>query len=135
MAIKIKFDSAHNPQVPTIVLAKKNGDKLGQLNAKEIEVSDSLNDASEITFTVYKNIDGKECALWDDIVDFKLVYCVEWNMWFEITVELDESNEIKKTVFCTQLGQAELSQIMLYDIEINTEDDIARDDYNKANVI
>lgn len=135
MAIKIKFDSAHNPQVPTIVLAKKNGDKLGQLNAKEIEVSDSLNDASEITFTVYKNIDGKECALWDDIVDFKLVYCVEWNMWFEITVELDESNEIKKTVFCTQLGQAELSQIMLYDIEINTEDDIARDDYKKPTVL
>lgn len=135
MAIKIKFDSAHNPQVPTIVLAKKNGDKLGQLNAKEIEVSDSLNDASEITFTVYKNIDGKECAIWDEIVDFKLVYCVEWNMWFEITVELDESNEIKKTVFCTQLGQAELSQIMLYDIEINTEDDIARDDYKKPTVL
>ena len=135
MAIKIKFDAAHNPQVPTIVLAKKNGDKLGQLNAKEIEVSDSLSDASEITFTVYKNIDGKECALWDEIVDFKLVYCVEWNMWFEITVELDESNEIKKTVFCTQLGQAELSQIMLYDIEINTEDDIARDDYKKPTVL
>lgn len=135
MAIKIKFDSAHNPQVPTIVLAKKNGDKLGQLNAKEIEVSDSLNDASEITFTVYKNIDGKECVLWDEIVDFKLVYCVEWNMWFEITVELDDSNEIKKTVFCTQLGQAELSQIMLYDIEINTEDDIARDDYKKPTVL
>ena len=135
MAIKIKFDAAHNPQVPTIVLAKKNGDKLGQLNAKEIEVSDSLNDASEITFTVYKNIDGKKCTLWDEIVDFKLVYCVEWNMWFEITVELDESNEIQKTVFCTQLGQAELSQIMLYDIEINTEDDIARDDYKKPTVL
>lgn len=135
MAIKIKFDAAHNPQVPTIVLAKKNGDKLGQLNAKEIEVSDSLNDASEITFTVYKNTDGKECPLWDEIVDFKLVYCVEWNMWFEITVELDETNEIKKTVFCTQLGQAELSQIMLYDIEINTEDDIAREDYKKPTVL
>lgn len=135
MAIKIKFDAVHNPQVPTIVLAKKNGDKLGQLNAKEIEVSDSLNDASEITFTVYKNIDGKKCTLWDEIVDFKLVYCVEWNMWFEITVELDESNEIQKTVFCTQLGQAELSQIMLYDIEINTEDDIARDDYKKPTVL
>lgn len=135
MAIKIKFDAAHNPQVPTIVLAKKNGDKLGQLNAKEIEVSDSLNDASEITFTVYKNTDGKECPLWDEIVDFKLVYCVEWNMWFEITVELDEANEIKKTVFCTQLGQAELSQIMLYDIEINTEDDIARDDYEKPTIL
>jgi hypothetical protein len=44
-------------------------------------------------------------------------------------VELDEATETIKTVFCTQLGQAELSQIMLYGVEINTEEDIARDDY------
>lgn len=129
MAIKINFDKARNPETPTIVLARKNGDKLGQLNAKSIEVSDSLNDLSEITFNVHKYIDGKKCNLWEQIVDFKLVHCVEWDMWFEITVELDESTESIKTVFCKRLGVAELSQIMLYNIEINTENDIARDDY------
>ena len=71
---------------------------------------------------VDKNIDGKVANLWDKVVDFKLIYCKEWDMWFEIKVELDESNESIKTVFCTQLGQAELSQINLYDIEINTEE-------------
>lgn len=135
MAIKINFDVVHNPEVPTIILAKKNGRKIGQLNAKAIEVSDSLNDASEITFVVHKYIDGKKCEHWEQIVNFKLVYCVEWDMWFEITVELDEATETKKTVYCTQLGHAELSQIMLYTIEINTENDIAREDYKTPTIL
>lgn len=135
MAIKINFDASHNPEVPTFVLAKKNGDKLGLLNAKEIELVDNLNDASEITFKIYKYIDNKKCNLWEQIVDFKLVYCVEWNMWFEITVELDEATETIKTVFGNSLGHAELSQIMLYNIEINTEDDVARDDYKIPTVL
>lgn len=131
MAIDIKFDLAGNPEPPTIILATRNGDKLGQLDVDEnsIELTDKLNDASEFTFTLNKYIDGKLTNLWKDVVNFKLVYCIEWDMWFEITVELDEETETVKTVFCTQLGQAELSQIMLYNIEINTEKDIERDDY------
>lgn len=135
MAIKINFDTAHNPESPTFILSKRNGDKIGQIDAKEIELSDILNDASEVSFNVYKYIDNKKCEIWDDIVDFKLIHCIEWNMWFEITVKLDELNEIVKTVFCTQLGQAELSQIKLYDVEINTENDIARDEYEIPTVL
>lgn len=131
MAVNIKFDLSGNPEPSTIVLAKRNGDKLGQLdvNPKSIELSDKFNDASEISFTLNKYIDGKLTNLWDKVVDFKLVWCKEWDMWFEIKVELDEETETVKTVLCTQLGQAELSQIKLHNIEINTEDDIARDDY------
>ena len=135
MAIKIDFDAAHNPQVPTIILAKKNGDMLGGLDASEVEITDSMNDKSEMTFKVYKYANGVKNSLWDDVLNFRLVYCVEWNQWFEITVEIDESNETTKTVTCTSLGAAELSQIMLYDIEINTEDDIARDDYKIPTVL
>ena len=135
MAIRINFDVAHNPEVPTIVLAKKNGDKIGQLNAKAIEITDALNDASEITFVVHKYIDNKKCELWEQIVDFKLIHCVEWDMWFEITVELDEATETVKTVSCKSLGHAELSQVKLYDVEINTENDIARDDYKIPTVL
>lgn len=129
MAIRINFDVAHNPEVPTIILAKKNGDKIGQLNTKSIEITDSLNDVSEITFVVHKYVDNKKCEWWEQIVDFKLIYCVEWDMWFEITVELDEATETFKTVYCKCLGHAELSQVKLFDVEINTESDIARDDY------
>lgn len=131
MAIKIDFDAAHNPQSPTIILAKKNGDKLGRLDAVEIESTDSMNDASEISFKVYKTVDENKNNLWDEIVNFRLIYCLEWNQWFEITVETDEDTKTVKTVTGTNLGRAELSQIMLYNVEINTEDDIAREDYDK----
>ena len=171
MAIDIRFDLVNNPEPPTIILANRNGNKLGQLDVEtdSIEINDKFNDASEFSFTVRKNSEksvtydnpksftkhyllednnGSDCFLeesndtyllernfvnnanlWDKIVDFKLVYCKEWDMWFEIKVELDEGDETIKTVFCTQLGQAELSQINLYDIEINTEKDIERDNY------
>ena len=135
MAIKIRFDVAGNPEAPTVVLARRNGEKLGQIDARDIGISDSLNDASEMSFKVYKYLDGKECVLWDEIVNFKLVYCVEWNTWFEIAVELDESSDVIKTVFATELEHAELGQIMLYNIEINTETDIAREDYEKPTVL
>jgi len=131
MAIKIKFDLVGNPEPPTIILANRNGNKLGQLKVNEdsVDLIDKFNDASEMSFTVNKYIDGELTPLWDKLVDFKLIYCKEWDAWFEIKVELDEETETVKTVFCTQLGQAELSQIMLYNIEINTEKDIERDDY------
>lgn len=192
MAINIKFDLAGNPEPPTIILANRNGNKLGALNvdAKSIDLKDILNNASEFAFTLNKSMctplifkinntggnneidENEDCLissddyifesfddfyfttsditellreneaesgsnvltitgerLWDEVVDFKLVYCKEWDTWFEIKVEIDEATETVKTVFCKQLGQAELSQIMLYDIEINTEKDINRSDY------
>lgn len=131
MAIDIKFDLVGNPEPPTIILANRNGNMLGQLKVdeKSIELSDKFNDASELSFTINKYIDNELTPLWDKVVDFKLVYCKEWDCWFEIKVELDEKTDTTKTVLCTQLGHAELSQIMLYNIEINTEKDIERDDY------
>lgn len=131
MAINVKFDLANNPELPTLILATRSGNKLGQLDAKQIELSDKFNEPSEISFILNKYVDGKLTNLWNKVVDFKLIYCKEWDMWFEITVELDEATETVKTVSCVQLGQAELSQPMLYDIEINTEDDIDRDDYDE----
>ena len=131
MAINIKFDLAGNPGTPTILLANRSGNILGQLDVEteSIDMSDKFNDASEFSFTLYKYTDEKITNLWDKVVDFKLVYCKEWDEWFEIKVELDESTETIKTVFCTQLEKAELSQLNLYNIEINTEADIERDDY------
>lgn len=136
MSIKINFDSARQPEKPTIVLAKRNGDKIGLLDAQSIQVSDSLNDASELSFNVYKELNGVECQIWNQITNFKLVYVVQFNMWYEISVELDESTEgTYKTVTCTQLGHAELSQINLYNIQINTESDILRDEYEIPTVL
>jgi hypothetical protein len=62
-------------------------------------------------------------------VDFKLLWCKEWDQWFEIEVTTTETNYLMKSVTAYTLGVYELSQINLFDVEINTEDDIARSDY------
>ena len=134
MAINLKFDLMGNPEPPSIVLANRNGNKLGQLNVnvESIDISDKFNTASEFSFTLNKYIDGEPTPLWNKVVNFKLVYCPEWDMWFEIKVELDETTETIKTVFCTQLGQAELSQIKVYNIHINEEGDPNWDTNNET---
>lgn len=130
MGVRIDFDVAGNPKIPTFILSEKNGDKIGLIEAYNIHIKDSLRDESEITFDVYKYLDGKENYLWNDIKNFKLVWCKEWDRWFEINTDINETNNNAiKSVSCTDLGVSELSQINLYSIEINTENDIARDDY------
>lgn len=87
-----------------------------------------MKEYSEISFKVYK----EHCAnadVWNKLTDFRLLWVRDWNMLFELQIDLTESSETVKTVQARALGEAELSQINLYGIEINTEDDIARDDY------
>ena len=131
MAIKIEFDSSHNPIPPVIVLATKSGKRLGALPAENILIRGCMNDAASVSFSVNKSdfIKSGRVGLWDQIVDLKTIWVKEWNSFFEITVNLDDSNTVEKTITATSLGQAELSQINLYNEEINSADDIARDDY------
>ena len=135
MGMKIRFDTTNRPENPTLILATKTGKKLGLIVASGISIKDSMKDAAEITFNVNKYLNGKKNHLWNKIKDFRLAWWQEQDVWFQLRVELDESNETVKTVYCTRLGQAELSQIQLYTIEINTEDDIARDDYKIPTVL
>lgn len=129
MAVKIPFDSAMLPIMPTFVLATRSGEKLGTLPVSHLHFADEFASKSDLQFVVYKYNNDVELAIWDQIADFKLVWCPEWDIWYEISVEINETNTILKNVSCSTLGVAELSQIMIYNTEINTEDDIARDDY------
>lgn len=135
MAIKINFDVANIPENPTLILATRKGDKIGKINAQNIVIKDSMTDGAEITFSVNKYINNVIDSLWNNIKDYKLVYCKEADLWFQAKVDIDELSNTVKNVSCVQLAQAELSQIMLYNIEINTENDIARDDYVSPTIL
>ena len=124
------MDTSGNVEDISFVLAKKNGDKLGNItNVDNIVTKHSMKEASEFIFAAHKKIGDSIIKCWNDIKDFKLVWIPEWDMWYEITVEVNEKDENIKNVSGKTLGEAELSQIMLYGIEINTETDIAREDY------
>ena len=128
MAIKIEFDQSYNAIEPSFLLAKRNGSLIGYMPVSDIHVIGGLQ-MQEASFCVYKYDNGEKCAIWDSIKDFRLAYCPEWDTWFEIYVTLNEEDDTVKNVSAKSLGDAELSQIILYSIEINTENDIAREDY------
>lgn len=127
MAVKIGFDNTHNVIEPTLVLATRKGRKIGKIPDYNIVFKDSLNVYAELSFRVNKT----DCnnTFWNQLTDFKLLWVREWNKWFELYVEIDETNDTIKNISAVSLGVAELSQINLYGIEINTENDISRDDY------
>lgn len=129
MAVKIKFDNTYNVIQPTFVLATRAGRKLGTIPATNISMEDNFNSAFELEFQVDRYSNGQEYHLWDKLLNFKLVWVREWDVWFEMYVTVKDDNDTVKEISCVSLGEAELSQINLYNIEINTEDDIARDDY------
>lgn len=131
-AIRIVFDNVGRPENPTLLLAKRNGQKIGAINAHDIDFRDVLQDASEMNFKVYKYYDDIKEQYWDEIKSLRLVWWKEQNAWYDTKVDVDESTETIKTVYCTQLGKSELSQINLYDIGINTEGDIEREDYEPS---
>lgn len=134
MAIRVKFDTANRPLPARLILATKGGNKIRELPINDVRFRESLTEGSEFSFNVYKNrcvgIDGQiDEEFWKRIVDFRLAYCPEFDQWYELDLDISESTEIIKAVQATSLGKAELSQINVYGMEVNTEEDIERVDY------
>lgn len=83
----------------------------------------------EVSFTIYKYNNGIEMPLWDKINDITVIL-VEGKGYFEIKVPVTNEDCIKKDVSGQSLCEAETSQTKIT-LQINTEDDISRDDYDE----
>lgn len=127
------LDMNNNVVTPTIVLCHRNKHKIGTIYPIfEWSITPDMYNKNECSFKVYKEVNGIETPLWDKIKDLKVIYIPEYNEYFQISIDKTQTDETVKTITGSNLGIAELSQTMLYDIEINTEDDIARDAYKMA---
>ena len=152
---RIIFDVAGNPEMPTLILMTKGGRRIGMINNfTNFHISSNMNAIDEISFVLHKYSNGNEewdgnneksdnndvenseletqqskYKYWNEVKDFRIIYAPEWKQYFEISVSLDDNNDVTKTVNGTALQETELSHINLYEIEINTEADILRDDY------
>lgn len=134
MAIKIKFDSTGNPLPARLILCTRNGTRIRELPMNDVKFREGINNGSEFSFNVYKErcltrTGEVDEAFWKKITDLKLAWCPEYNLYYELGIDLTDSAATVKSVTATSLGEAELGQINLHGLEINTEDDIARDDY------
>ncbi len=87
---------------------------------------------NQISFDVYKEMDGEVEPLWDKIVDLKYVFIPELNEgegdYLSITSNLSDSISEKKSITAMSAGILELSQTLI-SMEVNTEADILREDY------
>lgn len=128
---KTLLNISKNMQDLTLVLANRDYGKLGILNNADMNTFRFTNSTNgqEIVFDIYKYLDGTEENLWDCIIDLKLLWVKEFDIYFEIRVSMDDSAATKKSITGISLCEAELSQTNLYGTEINTENDIARDGY------
>ena len=127
---KIFYDKNLNIDTPTIILKKRDFTNIGSLIASEIKYKNNFASANELSFKVYKFLDEKLNVIWDEINDYNVIYIPEYEEFFDIHVSLNEEIGTYKVVTCTALAESELSNVNLYDIEINTEEDILRDDYD-----
>lgn len=117
-------------ETPQIFLINKRLKKLGELYPVEnfqITINE-VNQADEISFTYYKEIDGETRPLFEQIDDLTVVQVQDYG-FFELAVNKQQSNSVKKSVSGISLGVAELSQIT-ESLEINTDDDTDREDYD-----
>lgn len=103
--------------------------EIRNIETDSIHIASELVNGNSIAFDVYKYLDGEEDPLYDEIVDLKLVYVPELHDFFEITITDYDTVKQRKSVQGVSAGIAELSQTILYGFEVNTEADIARDDY------
>lgn len=127
------LDMNNNVVTPTVVLCHRNKHKIGAIYPiSEWSITPDMYNKNECSFKVYKEVNGIVTPLWDKIKDLKVIYIPEYNEYFQISIDKTQTNETVKTITGSNLGIAELSQTMLYNIEINTEDDIARDAYKMA---
>lgn len=98
----------------------------------DLKTTMRFNENSEVSFTLHKYNNGSVVPLWNDIDDIKLIE-VENKGIFEIDVPKTSEQGIWKSVHGVSLAEAELSQ-KLCTLEVNTDNDIAREDYKAPTI-
>ena len=137
------YDMFERLETPKIILSTKyhkHYDVITNIDLNSIDANFNLNSPQEISFDVYKELDGKKCNLWDKIIDHKYIFVPDYQEYYCISAPFDEDNKTIKHIVGTSACEYELSHRKLYNFECNTEADIARGDYipttlcNKDNI-
>lgn len=119
----------------TVVLSNRAHEHLGilhNIDQTSVNITTDMINGNQISFDVYKEMDGEVEPLWDKIVDLKYVFIPELNEgegdYLSITSNLSDSISEKKSITAMSAGILELSQTLI-SMEVNTEADILREDY------
>lgn len=133
---KVLFNSQGLIETPTLLLQHKNFETIGNggiTNVSGLTYKNNFNDANEIAFKIHKFNNGIKHPLWDQLVDFRIIYIPELKERFQIAVSVNEEDpdDLSKSVTGTALCESELSNINLHGVQINTETDMTNDLYDE----
>lgn len=132
---KIQYDKFGQQDPPIFILSTVWHHHLGtitNIDSSTINEKWNMNSADEISFDVYKNVDGTDCELWDSLKSFKYVYVPSHDAYYKIDVAIDESNKTVKHITGTAAGEFELSNRIIVDLQINTNVDIEERDQDES---
>ena len=118
---------------PLVFLCNKNLTRIGRLNpVNDLNISVNYNAADEISLSLLKYVQENKVFLYDKIEDLSVIEVKngfdDESRYFEVGMDEKDTGAIIKSITGKELGYAELSQ-KLVTLEINTDADIARDDY------
>ena len=133
---KVLFNSQGLIETPTLLLQHKNFETIGNggiTNVSGLTYKNNFNDANEISFKIHKFNNGIKHPLWDQLVDFRIIYIPELKERFQIAISVNEEDpdDLSKSVTGTALCESELSNINLHGVQINTETDMTNDLYDE----
>lgn len=128
----------------TLILSRPDHTHLGRFEYVEnVHLKLNFNNTSELSFV--SHVPSKDeldklteeerkqiLFLHEELNSFKYVYVKEIDTYFAIDVEVNEDAETVKEV--SGHDAVELDQIMIFAMEINSEADIARDEYTKPTI-
>ena len=98
------YDIFERLELPQIVLSTKYHKHLGtitNIDKDSINATFNLNSSQEISFDIYKEMDGVECELWDKIIDLKYIFIPDYQEYYSISVSLDEDDKTVKHIVGT----------------------------------
>ncbi len=121
---KIKLDKTMQIEIPDILLKRKDFSTIGKIPASGISYKENFNAANELSFQVHKMLNGVLLPFWEELNDYNIIYVPAFQEYFDMHISLTEETDAVKSVSCISLAESELSQIKLYDLEINTEHDL-----------
>lgn len=124
-----EFEQDGSIREPRLILKNRVFKTYGLLsNWTDLVFIDNENSAKEISFVVAKKDGNKNCRLWDELKDWRVIYVPELEENFLITVSYTDDEQQFKTVNGVTLGEAELSKEKIYNMEVNTATDVETSD-------
>lgn len=128
--IKFKYKLNYDGSVsdPNIYLCNRQLKKIGQLLYEKLYITINFASANECSFKFFKYLDWGTNPYWEKLKDTSVIL-IEGFGYFEVSVPGTETEYVVKNVEGKSLQETELGQCYCT-LQINTEDDVARTDYN-----